>query len=78
MDPWILTQRYPWVKLGPGYLDGIAGLSSYRKQSQSTFLGAETWEEPFEVLDDPDDHDDSDSEINLGVKEEPGSLLNYL
>ena len=37
-----------------------------------------TCEEPLDISDDSDDSDGSDGGIDLGLEEEPGSLLNYL
>ena len=43
----------------------------------STSLGVGAWDKPFE-MSVSNDHDNTDSRINLDLGEEPGFLLNYL
>ena len=56
----------------------FACLSGCRRRFQSAFPRVEAWDELFEVSDDSKEQDDSDGQIDLGLEEEPGSMLNYL
>ena len=55
-----------------------AGPSNCPRLFRNTSSGAGTWDEPLDASDDSEGHDDSNGRTDLGLREELGSLLNYL